>query len=82
MAGPRFVGLDWWLDLPGNQKVLEALRRSVTRGAPSAKAAGCGGRQARSPGMEPARAPAKEKEGKWREELLTPIFSHQIARMR
>ena len=34
MAGPRSVGLDAVVDLPGNQKELEALLRSVTRGAP------------------------------------------------
>ena len=35
MARPRSVGLDsLWVDLPWNQKELEALRRSVTRGAP------------------------------------------------
>ena len=57
---------DWtrWVDLPGNQKELEALRRSVTRGAPSAKTAGCGGRQAAAPGIEPREIRTGQREGR------------------
>ena len=64
------------MDLPGNQKELEALCRSVTRGVPFGEDGWvpADGTPA-SPGIEPARpAPAKEKEGKWREVLLTPFI--------